>query len=70
MHHRIFYRYVATWKKKSEVKEQRLELQRQISNARDKRKPAALFALIKHVEGKLFVSNKKYLEFNVKFIHF
>lgn len=43
--------YVATWKKKSEVKEQRLELQRQISNARDKRKPAALFALIKHVEN-------------------
>ncbi|XP_053406153.1 ankyrin-2-like isoform X1 [Mercenaria mercenaria] len=43
--------YVATWKKKAAEKEERLELQRQISNARDKRKPAALFAVVKHIEG-------------------
>lgn len=43
--------YVASWKKKAQSKEERQELQRQISSARDKRKPASLFALVKHVEG-------------------
>ncbi|KAL4227593.1 hypothetical protein ACF0H5_013036 [Mactra antiquata] len=43
--------YVASWKKKVASKEERIELQRQISMTRDKRKPASLFAVIRQVEG-------------------
>lgn len=54
----FIYSYVASWKKKVESKEERRELQRQISSARDKRKHAALFAVVKHLEGRKNISTK------------
>ncbi|XP_052795384.1 uncharacterized protein LOC128228245 isoform X2 [Mya arenaria] len=39
--------YVATWKKKVGTSEERQQLQRQISSAREKRRPAAFFTVIR-----------------------
>lgn len=47
--------YVASWKNKSAAKEELRELQRQILNARQRRKPAAFFAVVKHTEDRKHV---------------